>query len=251
MVAAVVALQGVIDRGQIGGRARERADVVETGDKLVSAAPRQPPVGRLDAEDAAQRRRHADRAVGIGAQAHRHHARGHRRARTAGGAAGDARQVMRIARCAVVGVFSGEAEGVLVHVERAQQHRAGAAQARYQGSIVGRRRAGAVDFRAGQGGEAGDVEKVLGRIGHAGQRRQVAAGRARGVDGACFGQCARLRQLGERMDFAVERGDRRQRRPAPASAAERLPSRTAPAISSAPIALIFRASIAAPVRPPG
>ena len=48
--------------------ARERAEVIEAGDERKGAVPRQPAVGRLQAEDAAQRRRHADRAVGVRAE---------------------------------------------------------------------------------------------------------------------------------------------------------------------------------------
>ena len=97
---------------------------------------------RLQAEHAAQRRRHADRAVGVGAERERHHAGGDRRAGAARRAAGDcASRSCGLRVGAVVRVLGREAVGVLVHVERADEHRAGAlACARTSGGVARGRR---------------------------------------------------------------------------------------------------------------
>ena len=79
---------------------------------------------------------------------------------------------------AVVRVLGGEAVGVLVHVERADQHRAGRLEAAHEQRVALRGRGVALDLRAGQRRQAGDVEQVLDREGHAGQRHcaRVAGG---------------------------------------------------------------------------
>src|SRR5262249_16841246 len=81
-----------------------------------------PAVGRLQAENPAQRGRHADRPIGIGAERDRHETAGDRAARAAGGAARHPAHVVRIARGAVVHVLAGEVVGVFAHVERAHEH---------------------------------------------------------------------------------------------------------------------------------
>ena len=96
----------------------------------------QPAVGRLEAEHAAQRGRHPDRAVGVGAERERHQAAGDRRARAAGRAAGHAVEIVRIARGAVMDVLAGEVVGVFAHVERADEDGAGGFEPLDQGRVA-------------------------------------------------------------------------------------------------------------------
>ncbi len=83
-------------------------------------------------------------------------------------------------------VLGGEAVGVLVHVERADQHRPGLLEALDEHRIGHGRRMIAVDLRAGERAEASDVEEVLHRIGHAGERSGIFTRRQRPIDFAGF-----------------------------------------------------------------
>ena len=67
-------------------------------------------------------------------------------------------------------VLAGEVVGVFAHVERADQHRAGRFEPLDQRRVARRRRALAVDLRAGERRQARDVEQVLDRERHAGER---------------------------------------------------------------------------------
>ena len=142
-------------------RSRERPDVIEAFAKQKCAGARDPAVGRLQSEDAAERRGHADRSVGVRPQRQRHQARGHRGRRSTGRSARDPLRIVRIARGSVVRVLGGEAVGVLVHVERADGNRARMLQALHHGGVARRRRALGVNLRPGQGGDARDVEQIL------------------------------------------------------------------------------------------
>ncbi len=82
--------------------------------------------------------------------------------------------IVRIARRAVVHVFAGEVVGVFAHVERADEDRAGRFQPLDQRRVARGRRHVAVDLRAGQRRQAGDVEQILDRERHAGQRAERA-----------------------------------------------------------------------------
>ena len=132
------ALHGVVGQRQIGGAARQRTKMVEARDERKAAGARQSAEGRLQAEHAAERRRHTDRTVGVGAERDRHQPPA-----TAPPDPPDEPPVMRadvvrIARWAVVAVLAGEVVGVLTHVQRADQHRAGGLQAADQGCIRAR-----------------------------------------------------------------------------------------------------------------
>ena len=85
-------------------------------------------------------------------------------------------RVVRIARRAVVHVLAGEVVGVLAHVERADQHGAGRFQALrsawHRASAGGRSR---LILEPAQRRQAGDVEQVLDRERHAGERTRRAA----------------------------------------------------------------------------
>ena len=117
---------------------------------------------------------------------------------------------MRVARGTVVDVLAGEVVGVFAHVQRADKHRAGSFQAFDQGRVARRGRAVAIDLRAGHRWQARDVEQVLDREWHAGQRPEPLAALARCVDfiGAC--QRALLGYCGEGIERAVLGADARQ-----------------------------------------
>ena len=99
----------------------------------IGAGAGEPAVGGLQAEDAAQAGRHADRAVGVAAERERHQPARDRGAAAARGAAGRAGEIVRVVARAVMRVLGGEAVGVLVHVEGADADRAGRAHPRAPG----------------------------------------------------------------------------------------------------------------------
>ncbi len=200
-------LQGVVGQGQVGHRAREGAGMVEAVDEGIDALARQPAEGGLEAEHAAQGRRHADRAVGVRPQGERDQPRRHRRRRTAGGAAGDAGGIVGIAGRAVVAVLGGEAVGVLVHVERPDHDRAGGFEAGDQGGVGGRGRIVLLDDRARQGHLALHVVEVLDRHRDAGQRTRIAALAHRFVDLARGRQGAGREHGGEAVEGLVGQAD--------------------------------------------
>ncbi len=86
----------------------ERAEVVEARDEGEGAGAAEPAVGRLQAEQPAERGRHPDRPVGVGAERQGNEAGRHRAARAARGAARHAGEVMRVARGSVMDVLAGE-----------------------------------------------------------------------------------------------------------------------------------------------
>ncbi len=165
-------LHGIVGERQISRRSRQRAEMIEAGDKGEGARARKPAVGRLQPEQAAERGRDADRAVGVRAQRERHEPACDRAARTARRAARHVRSVMRIARGAVVHVLAGEVVGVLAHVERADENGAGRLQARDERRIGRGGRPVAVDLGAGQRRQARHVEQVLDGKRHAGERAE-------------------------------------------------------------------------------
>jgi len=73
-----------------------RGDMVQLVHERIGAGARQPPQGRFQPEDAAERRPAPDRAIGVGAERKRHHAPGDSRRRAARGAARRACQIVRI-----------------------------------------------------------------------------------------------------------------------------------------------------------
>ena len=150
-VIGIGSLHRIIGQREIADAARERAEMIEAGDERKRPRARQPAIGRLQPEDAAERRRHPDRTVGVGAQRQRHQAAADRTAGAARRAAGHARHIMRIARRPVMHVLAGEIIGVFAHVERADQHRAGGFQPLDQGGIARRRLQVAIDLRSGAG----------------------------------------------------------------------------------------------------
>ena len=138
--------------------------------------------------------------------------RGGRAARRAARHAGE---VVRVARRTVVRVLGREAIGVLVHVERADEHRSGLLEARDQRAVRVGGRTLALDLRAGARRQAGDVEEVLDSERHAGERqraaRAIAAGQSsverRGAPAGALGD-----DVGEGVDRRIDSGDARQAR---------------------------------------
>ena len=91
----------------------------------------------------------------------------------------------------------------------------------------------AVDLRTGARRQAGNVEQVLDRERHAGERTERLASGAGRVDRIGLGERPRRRHIGEGAERAVVRFDARQRRFARLRARLSAPSFTAPAISAA------------------
>ena len=207
-IVGIPALHGVERQREILDRAGDRPEVVEGVDERERTGAAQPAVGRLQPEQAAQRGRHADRAVGVGTQRQRHFARRHRRTRAARRAAGHARRVARIAARPIVGVLAGEVVGVLAHVETAHEDRTGRLELAHQRAVARGYRSIDVDLRAGSRRQALYVEQVLDREGHAGQRTAMGAGVDLG--GALAG--ARSHDVGEGVDRGLAGLDAGQRR---------------------------------------
>ena len=231
-VFGVRALHRIVGEREVARSARERPEMIEARDERKRARARQPPVGRLQPEQPAERGRHADRAVGVGAERERHQPARDRAARAARRAAGHAVRVVRIVRVAVVRVLAGEVVGVFAHVERADQHGAGGFQPLDQRLIVRRRRKLAVDLRPGARRQPFDVEQVLHRERHAGERAERLPGGARVVD-----RLARLRARSASTSVnELSTGSRAMMRASASSVtwtAETLPAATASAISAA------------------
>ena len=179
--------------------------MIEIVDERKTARAGETAIGRLQAENAAQRRRHADRTVGVGAERQRHQTAADRAARAAGRTAGHAGDVVRIARRAVMDVLAGEVVGVFAHVERADQHRAGFLQAHDQFGVAFGRRMSAVDLGAGDGRDAFNVEQVLDRERHTGERQLLLLGRR--VDRLGSAKRALGGHRGEGVERRVARGD--------------------------------------------
>ena len=148
--------------GAIGDAARDRPDRIERIAQRESAVGRNALPARLEADEAAQRRRNAHRAAGVGADRDLAHAVGDRDRRARRGAAGHARAVARIARRAEMRIGADAGKGELGHIGLGDDHRAGGAQPPHDRRIGdGRRRFLGEDFRAGAGRLAGDVEQIL------------------------------------------------------------------------------------------
>ncbi len=191
MVAPVDALHRIVASRQIADGARERPEMIEAGDKRKRARARQPAIGRFQTKYAAERRWHADRAVGVGAKRQWHKAAADRRARAARRAAAHVAEIVGIARRTVVRVLAGEVVGVFAHVQRADQDGARRLELLDQRRIRRRRLALAIDLGAGAGRQAGDVKQVLDRERRAGERPERLAAGAGGVDRVGLGERAR------------------------------------------------------------
>ncbi len=96
------------------------------------------PVGRAQADVAAERGRELDRAAGVRAERPRREPRRDRRRRAAAGAARDARRIPRVARRPEGGVLRGGAHRELVRVGLAENRQAARLAARGDGRVVHR-----------------------------------------------------------------------------------------------------------------
>ena len=114
---------------RVGDGVGERPDLVEARREGDQAEPADRAVGRLDADDAAQRGRLADRAAGVRAERERREVGGDRRRRTAARPAGHPRGVVRVARRAERRVLGARPHRELVEVGLADDDRAGVVRA--------------------------------------------------------------------------------------------------------------------------
>ncbi len=125
-------------------RSRRRCAPAARSNRASSTAAARPRAARglrrLEADEAAQRRRDPHRAAGIGADRHRGEAVRDRDRRARGRAAGNARAVEGIAGRAVMRIDADAGEGEFGHVGAADQHRARRLEPRHDRGIARRRR---------------------------------------------------------------------------------------------------------------
>ena len=117
---------------------------------------------RLEADDAAQRRRDAHRASGVAADGYLGHAVADRDRGAGRRAAGHTRAIARIARRAEMRIGADGTERELGHVGLGDDHGASRSQSAHDGSVDrGGRSLVGEDFRARPRRLAGDVEQIL------------------------------------------------------------------------------------------
>ena len=169
--------------GRVGGGEGEDRDRVQGPAGGHQPGGRQQAAGRLESDQVVEGRRHPTGAGGVGAQGKAHLTGGHRDRRTRAGTAGDIGRIEGVAAGAVGAAGAVEAGGELVQVGLAEGNRAGRDEARDHRRI-GRGSVGEVRA-AGGGRQAGLIDVVLHREGHAVQRQ---AGRVLFVQRAGAGQ---------------------------------------------------------------
>ena len=177
-IARVVAFHEAQQQAQIGGAARHRAALVEAGRERHHAVAGDAPVGRLEAADAAERGRLADRAAGVRSGRRRHEAGGDGRRGAARGSARHAAWSPGIGDGAEPARFIGGTHCKLVHVGLAQHHRASGLEALHHGCVVGRDEL-AKHPRTACGSHAFGAEDVLVRERHAAQIAEAFGGNGR------------------------------------------------------------------------
>ena len=122
----------------IFGSACHGACLVEAGGVGDHAVTGNPPVGGLQAGNAAERRWLANGTTGIGTHGCRHKPCCHCRCAAAGATAGNGSEVPGVFDRAVVAVFVGGAHGELVHIGFTQANGARSAEFLYHGGVVRR-----------------------------------------------------------------------------------------------------------------
>ena len=162
--------------------ARQRSDGVERLRQRHRAGAADPADGGLQPGDAAEMRRHPDRAAGVRAQRRKRQSRGDRSARSRRRTAGDVIEREGIVHRTVMGIVTGRPIGELGHLQRAEANRAGVLQALQRGRS-GRGDEIAANLRAAGDDLAGLVIHVLVRQRHAMQRAATVAFCQRGVGG--------------------------------------------------------------------
>ena len=192
------------DAGEGRGVAREPAGRVGARRLRQHAGEVEPAVGRADAVEAAEARRHAHRAAGVGAERGVAQPCGHRRGRARRGAAGHAVGRRGVQRRAVEGVLAEDAERDLVGDGLADQRGAGVEQAsappRRGASGTGGRSA-SPGCRRRSGGRRRRTDPWRRRSGRrAGRRRALDAHARAGHEGADV--------VGHRMSEAIRPGGR-------------------------------------------
>ena len=195
--------------GAIGDAVRQRPDGIEGSAQGERACCRHALAARLEADDAAERRRDAHRASGVAADGDLGHAVADRDRRAGRRAAGHARAIARIARRAEMRIGADGAERELGHVGLGDDHRAGRAQPAHDGSVGrGRRSLVGEDLRARPRRLAGDVEQILDA-----DDRSVERAERYAVFGARI-RCVRRRARGAGIDrqAALRRPPRSDRR---------------------------------------
>ena len=195
------------------------AGLVEAGRKSDHAVARAHAVGRLDAGDAAQRCRLADRAAGVGAGCARCQTRRDCRRRAARGATGHRVQLPGIAHRTVEAGLVGRAHGELVHVGLAEHHRASGVELFNHRGVIGGDEAIEYPRAAGRAHAIG-AEDVLVRDGHTGQRSGFAARAAR-IGSPGLGKGALGGDGDEGVQLRIEALDTRQQGAGQFFAAER------------------------------
>ena len=162
-----------VSLGAIGDAVRQRPDRVERGAQGKRARGRHPLAARLEADDAAQRRRNAHRAAGVAADGDLGHAVADRDRGARGRAAGHACAIARVGRRAEMRIGADGAEREFGHVGLGDDHRAASAQAPHHRRIGGRRLSlVGEDFGAGARRLAGDIEQILDADDHAIERAE-------------------------------------------------------------------------------
>ena len=104
-------------------------------------------------------------------------------------------------------VLAGEVVGVFAHVESADEHRAGRFQPLDQRRIFGGRRVTAINLRAGDRGNPGDVEQVFGRERHTSEPVLFFDILGCGIDRACLAARALDCDSGEGIERRIELGN--------------------------------------------
>ena len=192
-------------------RPRHRPGMIEGEGIGVDAGAADQTVSRFQADDAAQRRRAADRAAGIGAERAGDKAGGNRGPGAARRAAGEVVAVPRIARRRPGQIEGRPAMREFMGRELAQQHRAGLVKLGDGGRVFGRDEVLA-DFRVAGGADAGGRIDVLQPERYAVQRAAIVAGHdlALGRSRLLAGLFRRRQQKG--VELRVERLDAREQR---------------------------------------
>ena len=228
-VLGIVPADDVHEQRGVGDGPAERADLVERAGEGDQPIPADAAVGGLETDQAAQRRRLADRAAGVGAERRAAHPRRQRRGRCRRCDPPGTRMVSHGLRVVLKALFSVEtAHRELVEIGLADDHRAGGLELAHDGASYGARKF--CQHLRGAGGRAeARAEIVFERDRHAGQR----AGALAVVDrprllqgplgiGAVEGEDLRFELFdpGQRLARQLERtkssslGSRRGRRPA-------------------------------------
>ena len=232
-------------------RARERADLIERRREGQQAVARHAAVGRLEPDDAAERRRLADRPAGVGAERERHLRRADGGRRAAARSARRARQRPGIAHRPERRVLVRRAHRELVAVGLADDHRAGGLEPLDDGGVVGRH-VGVEDLRRRGGPHAAHAEVVLDRdrarrpAGPAPRRRRAARPPCR-----ARAERARRRRRVESVQGRVRRASMRASASRHTSTADTRPAATSSRMARAVVAATSAANHARHAEEPG